>query len=105
MTPVLKRMHESKTVRHSERSVETQEQVLPFASRRIRMTPSVAGAPKSPLVLYSRRKQFLGRVMHLHRVLCALLATASGFPVLRAQNSAPLPRRLGITAGLNAATI
>ena len=43
--------------------------------------------------------------MHLHRVLCAILAIASGFPVLRAQSAAPLPRRLGITAGLNSATV
>ena len=44
--------------------------------------------------------------MHLHRVLCALIAAASGFPVLRAQSAAPLPpRRLGITAGINSATV
>ena len=43
--------------------------------------------------------------MHFQRVLCAVLAAASGFPILRAQGAAPLPCRLGITAGLSSATV
>jgi hypothetical protein len=42
--------------------------------------------------------------MHFRPALCAVLAAASGFPSLRAQ-SATLPRRFGITAGLNSATV
>ena len=42
--------------------------------------------------------------MHFRPALCAILAAASGFPILRAQ-SATLPRRFGITVGLNSATV
>ena len=43
--------------------------------------------------------------MHLHRVLCAVLAAAPCL-TLHGQSSTPLPpRRLGITAGINSATV
>jgi len=81
----------------------------PFVAPLLRMTrkSTFAGAPTPPLVLYPGRQNFnsTGSVMPFRHALCAVLAAASGFPVLRAQSAATLPRRLGITAGLNSATV